>query len=124
MPKIALIKSSCKYNYEYDYNEKVAENISEWEEVSEEEFKLLTSYFYKNYNSKNIVVIEFVENQRETIDLAVKAQLEYIKKEEEKRLAEKKAKEEKALARKLKLDQKKLEDKKKLLEQLRKELGE
>lgn len=123
MPKIALIKVDIHYS-SYDDSYDILNSISEWEEVTKEELKLLKDYFGRNYKDKQIIVIEFVENQRETINLAVKAQLEYIKKEEEKRLAEKKAKEEKTLARKLKSDQKKLEDKKKLLEQLKKEFGE
>ena len=123
MPKIALIKVDIQYGA-YGGKSEIIGSISDWEEVTREELKLLKEYFERNYYQKEIVVIEFVENQRETINLAVKAQLEYIKKEEEKRLTEKKAKEEKALARKFKLDQKKLEDKKKLLEQLKQEFGE
>lgn len=123
MPKIALIKTRELNDYD-TFFERIINSITEWEEVTNVELKLLKDYFNRNSTHERILVVEFVENQRETIDLTVKAQLEYIKKEEEKRLAEKKAKEEKARTRKLKLDQKKLEDKKKLLEQLRKELGE
>lgn len=119
MPKIALLrivpKSYC------DSYEEIITAISEWEEVTEEELRLLARH-YSLYGGYTIV--EFVDNQREKIDFAVKAQIEYARKEAERKEAEEKAKAEKALARKHKLAEKKKEEKKQLLEQLKKELGE
>lgn len=123
MPKIALIKLEEKF-LNYDDSEEVIKSITEWEEVTKDELKLLKEYYKRNYWKEYILVLEFVENQKEKIDFAVKSQLEYIKKEKEKEEAEKKAKAEKALARKHKLDLKKQEEKRQLLEQLKKEFGE
>lgn len=119
MHKIALLEIT-RYEYYEDY-EKIISAISEWEEVTTEELKLLKDYYNKN---GGYTLVEFVENQRKKIDFAVKAQLEYIRKETERQEAEKKLKAEAAVARKYKLQEKKLEEKKQLLEQLKQELGE
>ena len=119
MPKIALMKISGDGYYE-DYSE-IIQKVSDWEEVTVEELALMKS-FYRN--NEGYTIIEFVDNQRDKIDFAVKSQLEYIKQEELKKQKEKEKKAEQALARKHKLNEKKLEDKKKLLEQLKQELGE
>lgn len=120
MPKIALLKIHEFYT-SYDDYERVITAISEWEEVTVEELQLLKQH-YKSTGEYTIV--ELVNNQRDKIDFAVKAQLEYVRKENERKEVEKIAKAEKALARKHKLEQKKIEEKKQLLEQLKKELGE
>lgn len=119
MPKVALLKIVPSGYYE-NYEE-IIQAITEWEEVTTEELKLLNDYFNKN---GSYTVVEFVDNQREKIDFAVKAQLEIIRKDNERKEQEKALKAQKALARKHKLDQKKLEEKKQLLEQLKAELGE
>lgn len=119
MPKIALLK--IVPNSYYENYEEIITAISEWEEVTKGELSLLRDFYYK---SGGYTIIEFVDNQREKIDFAVKAQLEYARKETERQEIEKKAKAEKALARKHKLADKKKEEKKQLLEQLKKEFGE
>lgn len=118
MPKVALLKIFP--NGYYENYEEIIQAITEWEEVTTEELKLLNDYFN---NNGGYTVVEFVDNQREKIDFAVKAQLEIIRNENERREQEKVLKAQKALAKKHKLDQKKLEEKKQLLEQLKAELG-
>lgn len=119
MPKIALLKIIPSSYYE-NFEEVIAA-ISEWEEVTSEELKLMRAFYAAN---GGYTIVEFVDNQREKIDFAVKAQLKFIKEEEIKKQKEKEEKAAKALARKHKLEQKKLEEKKKLLEKLKQELGE
>lgn len=119
MPKIALMKVVGGGYYE-DYSE-IIKKVSEWEEVTTEELALMRDFYTDN---GGYTIIEFVDNQRDKIDFAVKSQLEYIKQKELRKQKEKEKKAEQALARKYKLNEKKLEDKKKLLEQLKQELGE
>lgn len=121
MPKIALVKFHVVTDYGYRDTEFFATAISEWEEVTYKELKLLKE-FYSGRDSYSI--IEFVDNQKEKIEFAVKEQLKYAREEEARKEAEKKIKTEKAIARKQKQEQKKLEEKKQLLEKLKKEFGE
>ena len=119
MPKIALVKLYPSGYYE-NYEEFITA-ISEWEEVTTEELKLMKDFYSRN---GGYTIIEFVDNQKEKIEFAVKSQLEYIRKEEERKEIEEREKAAKSLARKHKRDEKKREEKKQLLEQLKKELGE
>jgi len=84
MPKIALMKISGGGYYE-DYSE-IIQKVSDWEEVTVEELALMKS-FYRN--NEGYTIIEFVDNQQDKIDFAVKSQLEYIKQEELKKQEEK-----------------------------------
>ena len=120
MPKIALIKFHESYSFD-DY-ERIIDGITEWEEVTAEELKLLKDY-HRNYNV-DWTIIEFVERQKETIEFAVSAQIKHAKAFQEKQKKEQEERERKSLERRLKKEKKTIENKRKLLEELKAELGE
>lgn len=107
--KIAIIK---EYNhYDNDYNEKLINSISDWSEVSDEEYKMLVSYQIKG----NYTLIERIDSP-EFIKKTVGDYLEWASAEEKRKmfLAEQRAK------RKILKTTKKEEEERKLFEELSK----
>lgn len=124
MPKVAIIKGREVASYDrYDdyasyYN--IVEHITDWEEVTDEEVKILRQVA----PFKNFTLIEFVENPKQFIAKTVKEYLADVKAEQERQAAEKKKKEEAALQRKIKKEAKTKESKLALLKKLQEELGD
>jgi hypothetical protein len=115
MPKIAIIQfSKNSYRREYDedsYRQKIAEHISDWTEVSQEDFQTLqdAKYIY------NFEVITRPEDEPRFIADTVQA---YLKKIE----AEKKAREDAQKRYEAKKAEAALKRKQKMLEKLKAEL--
>lgn len=110
--KIALIKVSGLIDSEWN-TEYIVKAITEWQEVTEEEYNLLHQH---SNRTREFFIIEQLDEDE--VRFAIKDQLEYIRKQEETK------REELKLKRKAKLEEKKLEEKKKLFELLKKELDE
>ena len=122
MHKIAIIKIDEIWNYEeyQSYSNKIAESITDWEDVSHEDFVLLKAAEYK-FEYK---VIERIINLPTFIPKTIadyKAIL--LKEQQEKEAAEKKRKDA-ALAKKMKKDLKDKESKIELFKKLQAELGD
>lgn len=115
--KIALIRiSSTGYSdWNTDY---IVNAITEWQEVTQEEYNLLYDY---SVRTREFFIIQKLDEDE--VRFAIKDQLEYIRKQAEVRQLEQKKREELRIKRKAKLEEKKLEEKKKLFEILKKELG-
>lgn len=111
--KIALIKVSELRNSEWN-TEYIVKAITEWQEVTEEEYNLLHQH---SNRTREFLIIEQLDEDE--VRFAIKDQLEYIRKQEEARKQEETKREELKLKRKAKL-----EEKKKLFELLKKELDE
>ena len=109
MKEIALVRFVNKYMPDIDDYKDVFTNITEWDQVSDEDFKLLTTYGY----SHNFTVVERVSVQ-EAME-SVQKTIEKIKKEQVAR--EKKQKEYEANK-----EAKAAERKRKMFEKLKKEL--
>lgn len=119
--KIAIILARevpARYD-DYGYD-KIIDSISNWEVVTDEEYRLLALA----ENRLGFTLIEQPTNVREFVDNTVSTWKKLAKADALKREQEKKAAEEKALQKKLKAEQKKTETKKQLLERLKRELGE
>lgn len=120
--KIAIIKDRSVNVYDDYYGETtklIAESITEWEEVSDEDFKTL-QYAAGRYN------YHIVEQPTDTNAFIARTISDYKKlaESEAKKMAEEKAKREKsALERKWKKELKTKEDKMKLLKKLQEELA-
>lgn len=120
--KIAIIQTRDIYSHdEYDTScQKIVESITDWKEVTDDEFLALTS----NAHRLGFTVIE----QPVDIDTFVKKTVDdYLAftRAETKRLAEeKKAREKAALDRKIKKELKTKESKLKMFEKLKAELGD
>lgn len=115
--RIALIRiSSTGYSdWNTDY---IVNAITEWQEVTQEEYNLLYDY---SVRTREFFIIQKLDEDE--VRFAIKDQLEYIRKQAEVRQLEQKKREELRIKRKAKLEEKKLEEKKKLFEILKKELG-
>jgi hypothetical protein len=119
--KIAIVLSRevpARYD-EYSY-EHIIDSISHWEEVTDEDYRLLALA----ENRLGFTIIEQPTKPREFIDNTISTWKKLAAADALKREQEKKAAEEKALQKKLKAEQKKTETKKQLLERLKAELGE
>ena len=122
MPKVRIILVE-DYEYDYDRYSEIVSSITDWEEVTEEEFDFLRNFLYKlkdwpSYSKPKLLRLDDqpisyrISNLRETM----KETLERVKKEEEKK---------KATVRKAaETRRKKLEEKEKAeLERLKKKYG-
>lgn len=121
--KVAIIKVHATTSY-YDVdtitNNIICDSITEWDEISDDDFKVLkqaTRY------STDFVLIEQPVNQSFFIAKTVKGFLAEAKIREEKRLADEKVRNEKNAAAKIKKDLKSKETKLKKLKKLQEELG-
>lgn len=124
MRKIAIIKSRDFYENGPAYDEysmvTVINSITEWSEVTEEEFKLLQLALPR-------VGCSMLERPLDEKAFIAKTVADYVaiaRAEEEKRAAEKKQREDAARERAMKRQLKTVKDKKALLEKLKAELGE
>lgn len=118
---IALYTTFGSYDDYDDYNQhKMMESITEWEEVNDETFKLLTSAASR----LSFTVIEQPTDIKKFIVKTIADWKKIAIEDEEKREQIKKEREAKALEKKLKKEAKTLTDKKKLFELLKQELGE
>lgn len=118
MKKVALIEVTNIIYDSYAVTDEVINAISEWQEVSDEDYKLLKDYVNRT-NKFEIVV--FVENQKETIEFSVKSQLEHIRKEKEVEDKAKAEKERKKLEAKFRRDLKLKAEREKLFKELQQE---
>lgn len=124
--KIAIISiRKVPYVYYDSYGDNygdvlVANSITEWEEVTDEEYELLLRAEQHHGTFK---VIEQVVNQKEFIAKTVSDYKKLLAAEEARLADEKRKKEEAALQRKFKKELKDKESKQKMLEKLASELG-
>lgn len=116
--KIAIIKTIDYYG-DYDQCDTLIQSITDWAEVSEEEYKML-------YAAQNRLYYRILEQPLDTKKFVATTISEYkamIAEEELQREKEKQKRAEVALAKKLKKDLKDKESKLELFQKLQKELG-
>jgi hypothetical protein len=123
--RIAIIKERDLYARYYDgegggYDRQLIESITDWEEVSEADFQMLS----RAGGRLGFVVIERPVDQPAFIAKSIADYKKLVKVEEDREAALKKAREAAALERKHKKEMKTRESKRELLEKLKKELGE
>ena len=110
MKKIAIIQ----YNYQDFYNDDfysskaVVESITDWTEVTDEEYKILKNGM-RHVNGKYYAVIERPENEPQFVKETVKSYLDKIKKLEKARVDAQKRHEAKAQEAKEKRERKQFE---------------
>lgn len=122
MHKIAIIKVADIWNQdEYDgYSTKVAESITDWEDVSHEDFLLLKAAEYK-FEYK---VIERITDLPTFIPKTIADYKAILLKEQQEREAAEKKRKDAALAKKIKKEAKDKEGKLALFKKLKEELGD
>jgi len=119
--KIAIIITKDYYpGYGDDGQETLLQSITEWEEISDEDFNILSDAQW----TMNFRILEQPTEPPKFIAKTISDWKKLVKEqaEKEKKLKEEAAK--KALEKKLKKELKAKETKKQLLERLKKELGE
>lgn len=122
MRKIAIIKS--KEILHWDDFTKIADSITDWSEVSEEDFRLLQKASNRyTYSDKHFLIIERVNEEPNFILKTIEEYLIFEKNEEEKRLKQKEETERKKSERLLKKQAKDEVARKALFEQLSKEFN-
>lgn len=120
--KIAIIKTreySRGYGDDYDGYDKIVDSITDWEEVTDAEFKSLEAASYK-------FGFSIIEQPTDTKAFIVKTLADYKKlaaEEERRQVEEKRKREEAALQRKYKKELKDKASKEKMLAKLSAELG-
>jgi len=120
--KIAIIISRefyCSGEYDDDYH-KIVESITDWEEVSDEEFRTLKFASQK----LNFQLLERPVDTKAFVAKTIKDYLAISKAEEIREAEEKKKREDAALTRKMKKELKDRESKLKMFKKLKEELGE
>lgn len=121
MRKIAIITTRDLYfNYDDDRHV-IVDSITDWTEVSEEDYTLLNKA--ANYRG-GFAVIEQPTAPKEFIKKTIEDYIKFEKAEQEKRDKEKKAREEAALQRKIKKELKDKKSKLALFNKLKEELGD
>jgi len=118
--KIAIITTKDFYYNYGDDRETIIRSITEWEEVSTEDFELLDKASYK----LGFYLIEQPLNTKEFVAKTIADYKALVKKEATKEAEEKLKREEKARERKFKKELKDKESKIALLKKLQEELGE
>jgi len=117
---IAIIKSREYYSGDYDeYNHKLIESITDWEEVSDEDFKTLQSASYR----LEFTLLERPTNVKAFVAKTIEDYKKLVKADNERIEQEKKAREEAALQRKFKKELKDKASKEKMLVKLAQDLG-
>jgi len=122
MKQIAIIQEHKNNCSACDHYGTIAKSITEWTEVSDEDFKLLCNAALRGYN--DFIVICRPDNEKEVILKTVAdfiAREAKVQKEIEK---EKRAKEEKKRLKSMAKTEKDKEKRKQLLEELKKEFRE
>lgn len=118
--KIAIIKSKTYYpGYGDDGYETITSSITDWEEVSDEDFKTLSAAGPR----LGFTVIEQPLNVPEFVAKTVADYKHLVAEDARQAAAEKKRREDAALARKLKKEQKAKESKLEMFKRLQAELG-
>ena len=121
MRKIAIIYTHNDYYGDYDeHSRTIIDSITDWSEVTQEEFTLLNQASYKG----QFKLIERPLDEMKMIKKTVAEHLKMLKEEEEKRLEEKAIKAKKALEKKHKNELKDKESRLQLLKQLQEEFKE
>jgi hypothetical protein len=124
--KVAIIKGRelCfGYNDYDDTYSKVANSITDWTEVTDEEYDLLVKA--QRYDCHDFfTIIERPIDEPKFIANSVADYVKWAKKEQDKRDAEEAARRELALQRKLKREAKTKADRQKMYEKLQQEFGE
>lgn len=120
--KIAIIKTRT-FDYYSDYDnysrQVIAESITDWEEVSEEDFSMLVSAA----GMHNYQVIEQPTDVKDFIGKTIADYKKFVEKENKRIAEEKRQREEAALQRKFKKELKDKASKEKMLAKLVAELG-
>lgn len=116
--KVAVLTYSNTYNYSSHVDEFIPQHITNWVEVGEDDFNLLSRYMHrtKHGNNHHLVVVD----NTNLVPKLVSECIELAKKEQQLEEERSKAKA-KAVAARKKTD---LEKKRKKFEALKKELGE
>lgn len=109
--KVAIIKTHSIGGYDDEYQ--IIDRITDWAEVSNEDFKILQTYCWGN----DLTLIEQFTND---FPLMLQEHLEKAKKAEEEKLRKQKEKEEKAKQKQAEATKKQAAKEKKLLEELKK----
>jgi len=118
--KIAIITSRDSYSGDYDeYHQKIIESITDWDEVTDEEFKTLQFASSR----LNFSIIERPVEPKKFIAKTIADYKAICKAEEIRAAEEKKKRDDAALARKFKKELKDKESKLKMLKKLQEELG-
>jgi hypothetical protein len=120
MHKIAIIKTrefSDYHNYDDYSTRKIIESITDWDEVSDEDFNVLTQIGPR----LGFVILERPANTPAFIAKTVADYKEMVRAEERRLAAEKKARENAALERKMKKELNDSKTKKALYEKLKSE---
>ena len=121
--KIAIISlRNVSYSHDYDnYGDiLIANSITDWEEVTDQEYDLLHRAAGR---LGTFHVVEQIQDQKTFIAKTIEDYRRLVQSEADKMAADKKKREEAALARKLKRDLKDKESKLELFKKLQKELG-
>lgn len=116
MRKIAIIITSNVY-YDYDDDRKIVDSITEWEEVSEEDYQLLYKYSY----TKGFKILEQPVSQPDFIATTIAEFKKIALAEQAARLAYEKKQRDLKLAREAKKLEKTKGSRKELYEQLKSE---
>jgi NADH dehydrogenase/NADH:ubiquinone oxidoreductase subunit G len=120
--KVAILLTTDVYSYD-EYNDdhrSIVNSITEWEEISNEDFQVLQSASYR----KGFKIVEQPANPSDFIAKTVSEEIARAKEEAIKLEAEKVARAEAAKLKKYKKDLKDKESKLALLKKLQAELGE
>jgi sorbitol-specific phosphotransferase system component IIBC len=117
--KIAILKTKDVYYNYGDDRETIATSITDWSEVTHEEYVALCNMGAR----KNFLVLERPIDEPAFIAQTVADYIKMMKDEAEKEAERKKAAEEAALARKIKKEAKTKQQKLEMLKKLQEELG-
>jgi hypothetical protein len=120
--KVAILLTTDVYSYD-EYNDdhrSIVNSITEWEEISNEDFQVLQAASYR----KGFKIVEQPTNIKEFVAKTVTEEIARAKEEAIKLEAEKVARAEAARLKKYKKDLKDKESKLALLKKLQAELGE
>jgi hypothetical protein len=117
MKKIAIIKYHDVCPDYYDTNLVIANSITEWSEVTDEQYNLLREA--QRLGSETFVIIERPTNEREVIDNSIAGYLKWAEQEQQRRQAERQQREQAAIARRIKKEAKTQAEQLKLYQQLK-----
>lgn len=117
MRKVAIVIGLESYDYDSDSYRTVATSITDWVEVSDDDYKILIDNQWRS----NFRVIEQPKHPEDFIKKTVADYLKAAKEEQLRQEAEKKKREEAALQRRVKKEMRDKEKARKIYEELKKE---
>lgn len=123
MKQVAIIITREVLTSSDDYQDtciKIAGSITEWSEVTDEQYEILKRAQAYDYHH-NFVLIERPQDEKKFIEATVAGYLKWAKKVEDDRKAEEQKRKDASLQRKLKKEARTKADRLKLLEQLKSE---